>query len=320
MDVPATDTTQALSIDSAAELFASAIAPKEPQKAAAEATPKADAPAAEPPKTEAPAEVEAAKPEETSEEAEPTVTVKIDGKDVEVPLSELKKGYQTEKSSTERFMAAAEIKRAAEAETAKARAERESYATNLQRMQARLEGEQLASKDTNWDELIRTDPVEYLRQQHLANKRQETLNQVYAEQQRIAALNQAEAQKAQSAYLAAQQEELLSKLPEWKDEAKSKAEKAQLREYLLNAGYAESDVASVSDARAVILARKAMMYDKIIANASAAAKKVSTLPSKVERPGAGEAPVIDKRSAAFQKLSKSGRIEDAAAVFSSLLN
>jgi hypothetical protein len=275
-------------------------------------------------KAEAKAEPEAKadpEPEAEPQDAEPeqTVTVKIDGKEVEVSLTELKNGYQQQKASTERFMQAAETKKAAEAEVAKAREERATYAANLARMQARLEGEQQAHQAVNWDELIKTDPVEYLRQQHLANQRQATLQQVYGEQQKLAAQSKTEQEREMTAHLARQQAELLEKVPEWKDPAKSESEKAAIRDYLLNAGYEASDVASVTDARAVVLARKAMLFDQMIEKAKVASKKVSTLPTKVERPGGGEAPSIDGRSAAYQRLSKSGRVEDAAAVFATLL-
>jgi hypothetical protein len=61
-----------------------------------------------------------------------------------------------------------------------------------------------------------------------------------------------------------------------------------------------------------------MLYDQMIAKASAAAKKVSTLPTKVERPGSGKTG-LDQRSSAFQRLTKSGSVDDAAAVFRSIL-
>ena len=62
-----------------------------------------------------------------------------------------------------------------------------------------------------------------------------------------------------------------------------------------------------------------MLYDQMIAKASAATKKVATLPQKVERPGVSEGPNNDKRTQAYQRLAKSGKVEDAAALFANLL-
>ena len=108
-------------------------------------------------------------------------------------------------------------------------------------------------------------------------------------------------------------------MPEWQDETKAKAEKSALRSYLVEQGYAEDEINQLSDHRNVITARKAMLYDQMMAKAKAAAKKVENLPQKVQRPGSGQNVSIDKRGQAFQRLQKSGKVEDAAAVFASIL-
>ena len=256
---------------------------------------------------------------EADESDDPVVTVKIDGREVEVSLSELKSSYQKDKVSTERFMQAAETRKQAEAEIASAQQERQTYVQNLQRLQVQDEAALAQQQNIDWSALLKSDPVEYLEQQRLAQERQARLNQVYTEQQRIAAQLEAESQSQRASYLQQQQEELLAKLPAWKDTAKASAEKAALRDYLLQAGYDGETVGQLADAKAVVIARKAMLYDQMVAKASAATKKVSTLPTRVERPGVGESPQMDRRSAAFQKLSKSGRAEDAAALFASIL-
>lgn len=308
MDNPSEGSTGPLDVNQATSLFSEALDPE--KQAAAE-------PAAAPPEpeaAEAPQEAEA-----QASEAEPTVTVKIDGKDVEVPLSELKNGYQRQADYTRKTMEVSEQRKAAEAERAQALQERQAYAANLQRMQAQLEGALQQQQQTNWEELLQSDPVEYLKQQHQAQARQAQLNQVYAEQQRMAALQQAEQAQVRQAYLAQQQEELLAKLPEWKDAQKAQAEKTALRDYLLESGYDRQTVETITDAKAVLLARKAMLYDQMVGKASAAAKRVSTLPTKVERPGTGDNPGLDRRSSAYQRLSKTGKAEDAAALFATIL-
>lgn len=299
-----------LNTETASDAFAALLSPdveKEPEKAPE--VPEVEAEVKEP-ETEPEAEVEA--------EEEPMITVKIDGKDVEIPLSELKNGYQRQADYTRKTMETAEQRKAADAELSRAQQERAIYAQNLQRMQALDEAALEQAKQVNWDELLQTDPVEYLKQQRIAQERQARLQQVYSEQQRITAQQQAEHEQARSHYLSQQQDELLAKLPEWKDAAKAKAEKTALAEYLLESGYDRDTVNTITDAKAVILARKAMLFDRMMQKASAASKKVATLPQKVERPGQGENPALDKRSAGFQKLSKSGRVEDAAALFANL--
>jgi hypothetical protein len=307
------ESSGALDINQATEVFANLFdaPPKEP-----EATPEQEAPT-EPETAEAEpeAEVEAEAKEPETAEDDPIVTIKIDGKDVEVPLSELKNGYQRQADYTRKTMEAAETRKAADAERQAALQERQTYQQNLQKMGAQLEGALVEQQKIDWESLIQNDPVEYLRQQHLFNQRQAALQQNMAEQQRMQAQAQAEEQRAYADFVRQQQDELLAKLPDWKDSAKATAEKAAIRQYLVEQGYDENALSKVADHRAVVLAHKAMKYDQMIAKAKEATKKVATLPTKVERPGVGQNPGLDKRSNAFQKLSKSGKVEDAAAVF-----
>lgn len=287
-------------------MFAAYLDPQEPPK--------------EEPDTELEPVAETAEPEaEPEEKDDPTVTVKIDGKAVEVKLSELKNGYQRQADYTRKTQEVSEVRRAAEAEFVKAQQERQTYAQNLQRLQIQTEAALQQQQTTDWQALLETDPVEYLKQQRIAQEQQARLSQVYAEQQRVQQQDAYEAEQRQAQHLQDQREQLLAKIPSWKDETKAKAEKAALRDFLLNEGYDEKTVASLADSRAVVIAREAMLYRQMVAKASAAAKKVSTLPTRVERPGVGDNPGMDKRSTAFQKLSRSGRVEDAAAVFANLL-
>jgi hypothetical protein len=62
-----------------------------------------------------------------------------------------------------------------------------------------------------------------------------------------------------------------------------------------------------------------MLYDQMIAKASVAAKKVAAAPQRVERSAGGESNALDKRTAAFQRLQKTGRPEDAAGLFAQFL-
>lgn len=279
----------------------------------------------EKPEAEAPQEPEAetepepeAKAEEQTED-DPFVTIKIDGQDVEVKLSELKNGYQRQADYTRKTMEVSEQRKAAEAEIQRARQEREQYAQGLHQTAALLQAQLAEHNNTDWQALLNSDPVEYLRQQHLYQQRQAQLQQTFTEQQKVAAIHQAEAEGQRHTFIRQQQDLLLAKLPEWKDEAKAKAEKESIRNFLTENGWSPEEIGSVSDHRAVMMARKAMLYDRMMSKAQAAAKKVEKLPQKVEKPGGGETASLDKRTSAFQKFSKSGSIEDAAAVFAQLI-
>ena len=302
MDNQATEPS-AIDTNEAGEALAALLDPVEPETKSEPELPALDAP------------VEGV---EEGAEDDPLVTIKVDGKDIEVKMSELKQGYQRQADYTRKTMEASDTRKAADAETAKARQERDAYAQNLNRFQAQLEGTLQEQQKTDWEALLNSDPVEYLRQQHLAQARQAQLQQVYTEQQKVGAIQRAEAEQAQASHLQTQQQELLAKLPEWRDAKKADADRAAIRDFLVKEGYDAQSLNQINDARAVVLARKAMLYDQMVSKASAAAKKIATLPTRVERPGTGEHG-MDKRSSAFQRLSKSGSVNDAADIFASLI-
>lgn len=311
MDNPSPESNSALDINQAAAAFSNLIDPQTETDFPAVDTeidpPKEDKPEAQ---AEAPAEDDSG------------VTIEVDGKTVKLSKAELADAYKNglrQADYTKKTMEAAEVKKYSEMEAAKARQERQGYADNLNRMAAQLEGVLGQQQAIDMNALLDSDPVEYLKQQHLFTQRQAQLQQINQQRQTVAQQMHAEQQQLHASFLEQQQQELLAKLPGWKDTAKATAEREALKTYLKAEGYRDEDVAGISDHKAVILARKAMLYDQMISKASAAAKKVAAIPQRVERPGVNETPSTDKRSAAYQRLSKSGSISDAAAIFSSIL-
>lgn len=279
--------------------------------------------AAEPEKVEEPKPEEEKPEQEDAPDPEETITIEVDGKAVEIKKSELPdlyKGQLRQADYTKKTMEVAEQRKAAEAEATKAREERQQYAQGLQQAQALLQAQLQEQGQIDWQKLLETDPVEYLKQQHLAQARHAKLQQINQEQQQLHARTQAEHAEQMRAFIRTQQDELLAKLPEWKDESKAKVEKQALKEYLSKEGFDEQALNSISDHRAVLLARKAMLYDQMMSKAQAAAKKVQTLPQKVERPGSGaKVSPLDGRSSAMRQLSKTGKLEDGVSLLAQLL-
>jgi hypothetical protein len=311
VDTPSSES--ALTVDGAAAAWADIIDPP------AAAEPAVDT-EIDPPKKEAEPE---ATPNAAEEGDDAPITVEVDGKQVTLTKAQVADAYKNglrQSDYTQKTMAVAEARKAAEAETSKAQQERMAYAQNLTKMAAQLEGALQQQAQIDWNALLESDPVEFLKQQHLSNQRQAALQKNQQEQQTLAQQFQAEQAKAHQDNLSTQQQELLAKLPEWKDEAKAKSERDALKTYLKTQGYDDGAINGISDHKAVILSRKAMLYDQMMSKAQAAAKRVSALPTKVERPGvASDRSAPDGRTAAMQRLHKSGSVEDAAAVFASLL-
>lgn len=323
MDTSSPTSTEApLSVDSAAEAFGNLLDPpkveaKTPEALEAEAIDAEAAKAVESDEGDAP-ETEAEAADADSEK----VTIEVDGKTVELTKAELADAYKNglrQADYTKKTMEAAEVRKTAEAETARARQERDNYAQGLQKNTLQLQAVLEQQQSIDWNALLDADPVEFLKQKHLFDQRQAAFQQNVNQLQTIQEQNKAEQAEFMAQNRAAQQDLLLAKLPEWKNPERAKAEAEQIKTYLKAQGFDESDLANINDHRAVLLGVKAMKYDQIVANAKAAAKKVQSVPQKVVRPGVGDTPNLDRRTSQMKQLSKTGRVEDAAALFSSFV-
>ena len=310
--------TAPLDTQSAADAFVNLFdAPPEPEK-----TPEAleaeavDELTKKPPNAVEDVEVEAAEPDDAK------VTIEVDGKTIELTKAELADAYKNglrQADYTQKTMAVAEARKSADAETAKAAQERNAYAASLHKMATQLDGALEQQKQIDWDALISSDPVEAMKQQHLMQKRQAAFQDTLQQLQSIEAQNQAEQSKQDATYREAQQQELLAKLPDWKDPVKSAAESAAIKTFLKSSGFDDAAINGITDHRAVLLARDAMLYRQMMGKAQAAAKKVQALPARVVRPGVAESGKSDGRSAAMQRLSRSGSVTDAADAFKAFL-
>ncbi len=318
MDTPSTGepSNAPLSVDSAVDAFANFIDPvKEPPKTA-EAQ-EAEALEAEAAKAEAEGDATETEAEAAADEGE-KVTIEVDGKTVELTKAELADAYKNglrQADYTKKTMEAAEVRKAAEVETAKAREERNAYAQGLQKNALQLEAVLEQQQKIDWNALLEADPVEFMKQKHLYDQRQAALQANLGQLQQIQEQTKAEREKQAVANRAEQQEQLLAKLPEWKDPVKAKAESAEIKTYLKSQGFEDSELENISDHRAVLLGRKAMKFDQMVAKAKAATKRVEALPQKVMKPGVGDTPNLDGRSTAMKTLGKTGRVEDAARLF-----
>lgn len=251
------------------------------------------------------------------------IAIKVDGKEVLLTPDEMAEHYKNglrQADYTQKTMAAADARKAADAEVAQARQAREQYARNVNAFAIQTQGVLDNFKDTDWVKLAQEDPIEYLKQKSILEDGQAKLQQANAELNRIRKEVQQETEESQNTYRAQQLQELHAKLPEWKDPAKAKAESDAIKAYLLEQGFTAQKIESVSDAAEVVVHRKAMLYDALMEKAKAAAKKVGSLPARVERPGTQEGSnKPDGRTQALKNLAKTGSIDAAAKAFESFM-
>lgn len=248
-------------------------------------------------------------------------SVKINGQDGKASLAELRKSYQIQQAAEQRLE---EAKARAKAETA-AIAKKSEEAQNQLVTAAKLieKAEGLFMKDYNaveWDKLRHEDPAEYsakqrdfeLRKREIDGARTEALTEYQTHQSRLS-----EASKQQLAEEVARQHGMLvEKIPEWRDPDKAKAGKTELVSYLKDQGLSNEEIANAVDHRLIVMARKAMLFDRGQDKAELIEKKVKKIP-KTLKPGTPKTPEQSKQIKKDElraKLKRSGSDADALAL------
>lgn len=260
--------------------------------------------------------------DEDSDEDEPVYRVKMAGEEREITQSELIKLAQQGADYTKKSQQVAEERKRLEAEAKiveEARKEREEYSNRLQALQQYLE--QNAPREDDLEYLKENDPIGYAVKVAELTQKKEQMAAVRAEQERLAAMQQAEEVQQQRSYIA-QQAQLVSQLiPEYADAQKGESLRKELRAYAKSIGYTDEEVNSVYDARTVKALYDAMQYAKLQQAKPGVTKKVSQAP-KAMKAGSVKS---NKQSNGEQvkrnkaQLKQSGRVRDAAKIFEQFL-
>lgn len=201
--------------------------------------------------------------------------------------------------------------------------ERQHYAQQLANFipaaQAQLQAEFPDIKSiVDLQKLASEDPARYVRWQ----AQQNAIAAARAEQQQLSARYQAEQEAATAKYLEQQRAALSKVAPDLVDPVKGPAERQALRSFLNNQGFTDDELANLVDHRTVLVARKAMLYDRMMA-ARPEAKKVSPVVRTI-RPGAARsttnaaASASQARDAALQNLKKDGSVDALASAFKAM--
>ena len=332
--------TGPMTVHDAADAFEALLTPQEDNQEADEGRPEAEAKATgETPEAEAadpageeetdePAEGEEESPdpeaegdEEQEEQTptEPTFTVRVDGTEVQVSQSELIAGYSRTSDYTRKTQKLAEERKALTAEAEATSAERAEYAKLLPKLRAALE--QGLGEEPNWAELRASDPQAYLLKRAEWDERREKIERV-RNQERLTEQRQAAERAKQLEQIAIEQHNLLlEKLPSWRDPKVAEREAGMIEAALVAVGFSGEEL-KIFDHRAVEIARKAALYDEIVAQRKGVKEKLKGQKVPVVKPGAPAT-----RKSAFQeahkanrnRLARTGNVNDAAKILESLL-
>ena len=256
--------------------------------------------------------------EDTEEQEQPQVfSVKVDGKEVEVTLDELQKGYSRTQDYTRKTQQIAEVRKQTEVELQAVRAEREQYAQLLSALESQVQ--QVAQPNIDWDRLYQEDPIEWVRQREVMRDNQEKAAAIQSEKQRLSQLSQQEQAQFMQQKLQHEQEALLAAIPDWKDAKKAQAEKALLVEFGQKIGFTPDELKNVVDHRAVLMLRKAALYDQMMSKRGNIKPVTNNGPRPAKPGAAGRVSNTTEAVRAQQRVAKTGRVDDAANAILQLL-
>lgn len=198
-------------------------------------------------------EADEGEPEEEDEPSEdgeePDIfTVRVDGEEMEVSLDELLAGYSRTESWTRKSQALSQERKAFEATAQEVQAKREEYGSKLHALQQHFE--QSLPKEPAAD----APDAEWV-----AYQRQKTqLDQIKAEQERVAAEWRAEHDRTMEKVVEVETEQLLEKVPEWQDDVVRADGLRSLFKFATGVmGFDEETVRDVRDHRLILLLKLA---------------------------------------------------------------
>jgi hypothetical protein len=242
--------------------------------------------------------------------------VTVDGRPEEVSLNEALHGYIRDQTFRKRMSEVDVARHGVEAEAQTVVQGREAVKERLAYLDYLIQG--MTPAEPDWDKEFAANP----QAAHENLKRYRAIHQQRAELdaqwQRTHAEQQADQDTRSKKYA-------IDQFTQFVQDANIQDEKALnetlslMRSYGRREGFSEGELASTYDKRMLVVLRKAALYDQLMSNRPRAAqpgKGKTLIPGAASPIGNAARRHIDE---AQQKLAKTGRLEDAASVFSRLI-
>lgn len=236
------------------------------------------------------------------------VTVKIDGKTMQVPLREAVEGYQRQSDYSRNIVAIKEEKQRLDLERAQMK---QALDMAIPLLQSQVEVE------PDWAAIHRDDPINYPILRDQWRDRQEKLNTMRYEQARLQQAQQEQEMAARQKLVEEGGKYLAQTFKEWAEPEKRQAATRELRTYGVKQGFTDEELGQVYDPRYVVILEKARRYDALQSNRPKPVKQEGPKPM---RGGANTSTPMRGNDVqrVQQRLKATGHVNDAAAYFSLL--
>lgn len=247
--------------------------------------------------------------EEAEEPAPDLYTVKVDGKEEQVSLEDLKRGYSGQKYVQKGMQEAAAMRKQAEEVYANLLNERQQIGQLLQYAQNGLPQAPVAPTKEQFD----SDPIGYMEAKLQYDEAKAAYDGQMGQLQQVVQQQTQAEQYAQRAYLEREMETLKTLVPEFAEPDTA----AQARDRLVTMGqeiygYDPGEIGAVMDHRAIRVLHDAIKYQELMSGKQAAVTKAKPKAKRTVRAGAKKTRSNkDAERQTRQRLKKSGSIDDA---------
>jgi hypothetical protein len=255
---------------------------------------------------------------------EPRLTVRIGGAEREMALSDIVALYQARGGDAAQPADGRETAAAQRAALEAAQSQGVHQARQLDALLPALRQQLQAFAGTDWARVAAEDPALYAQARPAYEALAARLGQAEAMQAELAQRQRRLSHAATTAHvrhLDAERDAFLRSVPELADRGAARREMAALGDYLAKAGYSAQEMDGLVDHRDLILARKAMLYDRLMQGRGQLARTVGALP-RMQAPGIaaerGDRGAA-RRAALMKRLQRTGRTEDAARLIEDLI-
>ena len=233
---------------------------------------------------ETPEEAEAEETETAQEQAPSKYTVKVDGKEVEVTLEDLKRSFSGQAYIQKGMQEAAEARKQASELYQALQAEQAKFLQVVQTIQQQGFKAPPQAPDV---ELMDKDPIGYMQAEARYRKEVAEFQAQQAQIQQTAAAQRQMQERALAEFVAEQGKILQSRIPEFADPNKAREITGKIRNTAAEAyGFTDQELGGITDARHVQVLYDAMKWRELQAartqKAPAAPKNVKPIPRRQE--------------------------------------
>mgnify|MGYP003659069480 CR=1 FL=1 len=256
--------------------------------------------------------------DEQLEGAEQFFSVIVDGESEDVPLDELISGYQRQSSFTQKSQQLAEEREGFLSQQQAVQQERQQYSEVLQKLQQQMETA-MQPANLDWDLLEREDPVQWLKLKQLESDRAQEIQAVQQERERMGQLMSEQQNQQLQERLATERNLVLERIPEWQDGDLQAEEQRKLLEFGRTVGFSDEELNTIYDHRALFMLYNAWKFDQLTNGDKVKAAKSKIGSVKGGNRETGRRTRSRKQKALRAKLKKTGKVDDAAALFNQML-